>query len=446
MLTLSKAHEAESAVLGCIILSPDKFDEVAAVIGVEDFSSEAHAAVFQAILMLVNAGSPIDILLIKKHLMDFGKFEGIGGNSGIAALLEQVPTGTNAVYYAEIVKGFAIRQRLLEVAEFAKTAAEDDQLTPEMAVGRTLEAAEGILSSSGIQSTPRPIKGLLSALMGVLQDQVENGKSEMGLTSGYPDLDNMLTGMHSQELIIIAGRPSMGKSTLAINMIRRCAMQGNPSLLYSLEMSADNITLNLLSAQSRVSGQNLRRADLTTDNLGELMGACNDLYEAPIYVVDKGGITLGELCRTARTAKRKYGLSSIFIDYLQLVTVAEVRGKSREQQVSEVSRGLKALAKQLDIPVIALAQLNRQPGNRTDSRPQLSDLRESGAIEQDADVVMMVHRPDYYNPQDNPGVTEILVKKQRNGPTGIVNLTFIGSQFRFEPCAKYQSGGNTDEF
>ncbi len=260
-----------------------------------------------------------------------------------------------------------------------------------------------------------------------------------GLSTGFTELDQRLTGLHDDELVIIAGRPAMGKSTLALNILRNIAAgsrKRHPAVLFTLEMSAENIVRNMLAAQARVEGQKLRTHNFSNDDREKLDIATEQLNDAPLFIDETPAISLPELRGKARHLKLRHDIGLVVIDYLQLMTASSTaRGRSREQEVSEVSRGLKALAKELHVPVIALSQLSRKPEGRQDTRPILSDLRESGAIEQDADVVLMLHRPEYYKAEDHPGEAEVIVAKQRNGPTGVVNLAFIGNQLRFENLA-----------
>jgi len=436
-------HEAEVGVIGGILLSPSQWLNVSDIITGEDFAHEPYGLIFEAMRGVSDSKRPIDILLLKAELTKRGQLEQIGGVKGLAALTDTVPTGAHIEHYAGIVLEFSQRRGLVSAADSIKSDAGDRDTAPDDAVERA-ERAVFAISERGASDCVTPISQLLTEQLDLIIKQKETGVAATGLTWGFGEIDDATTGMHEGELIIIAARPSMGKSTFALNMLRKIAAEDHSVILFSLEMAKRNLTANLTAAQARLSGQKLRTMLLDDYEMGKLVKGTEELNEMQIFIDDTPGISLGQLRARARRAKRRHNIAAIFIDYLQLMTVGDRKNKSREQQVSEVSRGLKGLSKELGIPVIALAQLNRGTENRKDPRPTISDLRESGAIEQDADIVALLHRPDYYGAVDpkKMGITEFIIGKQRNGATKDIELTFNGEQFRMESVNNY----GKDEF
>ena len=427
---------AEQALLGGLLLEPDQFDFIEGKVREEDFFAPTHGMIFAAMQALRKRQQPIDPILLQSELKAEGRLDTVGGVMGLSSLTDAATSGANVEHYADIIQDLAALRRLIQVSMDSIAAAS----APDAKATDLLGEAENNVRSI----VTRNFNGKVFSMREVLQktwDNIElfmaNKESLNGISTGFTELDNRLTGLHDDELIIVAGRPAMGKSTLALNILRNVIGKGqHAAVLFTLEMSAENIVRNMLAAQARVEGQKLRTFNFTNEDREKLDIATEQLNDAPLFIDETPAISLSELRGKARHLKLRHDIRLIIIDYLQLMTASSVaRNRSREQEVSEVSRGLKALAKELHVPVIALSQLSRKPEGRQDTRPILSDLRESGAIEQDADVVLMLHRPDYYKPEDHPGEAEVIVAKQRNGPTGVVNLAFIGNQLRFENLA-----------
>jgi replicative DNA helicase len=439
--------EAEQAVLSSLLLAPDRFDLVEGRLLSDDFFSQAYGAIFEAMIELGKRGQPIDILLLKDELARKSKLDLVGGAVGLASIHDSMPTGAHVEYYAGLVREKSILRRLIQAAT---TIVEKAGSATETATD-ILESAEQAVfevATRGTSAEAESIGQVLKTTWEKIEKFRSNRGSLTGLSTGYYELDDKLTGLHEDELIIVAGRPAMGKSTFVLNLIRNVGVaQGLPAVLYTLEMSAENIVQNVLCAQSKLDAQKLRKMTLTEEDNVHLLKSSDLLNRAPIWIDDTPAISLAELRGKTRRLKAKHDIQLCVIDYLQLMMASsQARNRSREQEIGEISRGLKALAKELKIPVIALSQLNRKAEDRSDNRPILSDLRESGSIEQDADVVILLHRPDYYDSEDSPGQAEIIVAKQRNGPTGTVNLTFIGNQLRFENLsARPVSGFDSDE-
>ncbi len=429
--------EAEAAVLGALLLGPDAFDAVEGRLQPEDFFTPAYAAVFRAMTELRRRGEPIDLHLLRGELERSASLESAGGLTGLAGLMDVVATAAHAGHYADVVRQKAVLRRLVT----AGSAIVDQATRPGALSQEVLDEAERAVFEVGAAGASGEAESIAQVLKSTW-DKIEAFHGSQGTVTGLPtdyfELDRYTAGLHEQELIIVAGRPAMGKSTFALNLVRRVALDhGAPSLLFSLEMSAENLVQNMLCAHARIDAQRLRTGKLTKEEWTHLGRSTDALGQAPLWIDDTPAISLAELRGKARRLRAREGVRFVAVDYLQLVTASTLaRGRSREQEISEISRGLKALAKELDITVLALAQLNRKPEGRQDNRPILSDLRESGAIEQDADVVLLLHRPEYYEPTpENEGRAEVIIAKQRNGPTGTVTLTFINDQLRFENLA-----------
>lgn len=426
---------AEQALLGGLLLDPAQYDFIEGKINPEDFFAPTHGMVFEAMQSLRQRQQPIDEVLLHNELKTQNRLDSVGGVSGLSALTDAATSGANVEHYADIVKELSALRRLIKVSMETASAAQ----APDASATEILGDAENNIRSI----VTRNFNGRVFSMREVIQKTWDNIEKFMankdlvnGTATGFMELDQMLTGLHEDELIIVAGRPAMGKSTFALNVLRNVVKSNLSAVLFTLEMSAENIVRNMMAAEARVEGQKLRKFNFNDEDRHNLDIATETLNEVPLFIDETPAISLSELRGKARHLKLRYDLQLIVIDYLQLMTASSTaRNRSREQEVSEVSRGLKALAKELHVPVIALSQLSRKPEGRQDARPILSDLRESGAIEQDADVVLLLHRPDYYKPEDRPGEAEVIIAKQRNGPTGSVNLAFIGNQLRFENLA-----------
>ncbi len=431
--------EAEQALLGGLLIDSEQFDLIEGRVAEDDFIAPTHGMVLSAMQALRKRQQPIDMVLLRAELQAAGRLEAVGGATGLAALTDAATTGANVEYYAGIVQELSAKRRLIKtLVESLNTASASDSKVVDL-IGEIENGMQRIVARSHHDKV-FPIAEVLNKTWDSIDKfQKSQNNAETGaLPTGFTELDEMLSGgLHEDELVIIAGRPSMGKSTFALNLFRNAAAKaGHPAAFFTLEMSAENIVKNLLAAHARVEGQKLRRLHFSDDEMTRLINASSEFREMPMWIDETPAISLPELRGKARHLSLKQGIKLIVIDYLQLMTASNLaKNRSREQEVSEISRGLKALAKELHIPVIALSQLSRKPEGRQESRPILSDLRESGAIEQDADVVLMLHRHEYYNPGEKPGEAEVIIAKQRNGPTGTVSLAFINNQLRFENLA-----------
>ncbi|MDR1520448.1 MAG: replicative DNA helicase [Planctomycetota bacterium] len=429
--------EAEQALLGGLLLAPDQFDFIEGRTLPEHFFVSSHGLVFEAMLALRKKGRSLDPVLLRNELRDAGHVETVGGAAGLMALTDAAVSGANVEHYADIVRDLWARRRLIQrlSASLASATAPGGPTLADL-LGET-EMNIRAIAASDFHGRVFTLKEALNRTWDNIENFNRGNVTGNNLLTSYTHLDRMLTGLHDDELIIVAGRPGMGKTTLALNLARNASVKAKlPAVIFTLEMTAENIARNLLAAHARVDGQKLRDFSLSREDMNNLGAASEDMNDAPLWVDETPAITLAELRGKVRRLKLRHDLRLVFIDYLQLMTATSLsRGRSREQEVSEISRGLKALAKELHIPIIALSQLSRKPEGRQESRPILSDLRESGAIEQDADVVLMLHRPEYYKEGDHPGEAEVIIAKQRNGPTGTVNLAYIGSQLRFENLA-----------
>lgn len=426
---------AEQALLGGLIIDPEQFDLIEGKVSEEDFFAPSHGMVFAAMQALRQRQQPVDSVLLRNELAAGGRLDAVGGAAGLAALTDAAVTGANVEHYAAIVQELSGKRALIKsLADSLKAASTPGSKMTDL-LGEVENNIRSIVTRS-FHDRVYPVSDVLKRTWDNLEKFMDGKELVNGLVTSFIELDQMLTGLHDDELIIIAGRPSMGKSTFALNVVKNVAIKDQrPAVVFTLEMSAENIVRNLLSAQAKVEGQKLRNFHLTPDDMQRLGAASGELHDAPLWIDETPAISLAELRGKARHLKLRHDIQLIVIDYLQLMTASNMaKNRSREQEVSEISRGLKALAKELHVPVIALSQLSRKPENRTENRPILSDLRESGAIEQDADVVLLLHRPGYYKPDDPSleGLAEVIVGKQRNGPTGSVNLTFINKQLRFE--------------
>ncbi len=435
--------EAEQALLGGILVDPDQFDLIEGKVTEEDFFAPSHGMIFAAMHAIRKSQRPIDPILLRDELQKAGRLEAVGGVSAFSALLDTATSGANVEHYAEIVQDLAALRRLIKISMEAIQAA----TAPNARAMDLLSEAE----SNVRNIVTRNIHGQILPIKEVLKKTWDNidmlwskkGGGSNGLLTHFTHLDQMLTGLHEDELIIVAGRPAMGKTTFALNILRNVVTTDSlPAVLFTLEMSAENIVRNMLCAQAKMDAQKLRNHSFNRDEMRALTTASGTLQDAPFFIDETPAISLSELRGKARHLKLRHDIRLIVIDYLQLMTASAVaRNRSREQEVSEISRGLKALAKELHIPIVALSQLSRKPEGRTNPVPILSDLRESGAIEQDADVVLMLHRPEYYAVKDadakdsRKGEADVIIAKQRNGPTGTASLAFMGNHLRFENLA-----------
>jgi replicative DNA helicase len=423
--------DAEVSVIGSMLLDKNAIADVTELIGPEDFYRGAHRTMFEAIRDLYDRGEPVDAITIGDELSKRGKLEDIGGAVAIADILSRVPTSANAPHYARIVADQALRRRLIETGTQITRIGYDDTEGIDEAVD-TAEQLVYKVAQQGRVSEFTPMKQLLTEGFAIIEKLHENNSAITGLATGFTDFDELTSGLQPANLVILAARPAMGKSTLVTNMAVNVAVeQRKPVVLFSLEMSQMELVQRVLAAEARVDSDRLRTGRLQESDWPKLSQAMGRLAEAPLFIDDTAGINLMEIRSKCRRLKQAHGLEMIIVDYLQLMQ-SHRRAENRVQEVSELSRGLKILAKELEVPVVALSQLSRRPEERTDRRPQLSDLRESGSIEQDADIVAFIYRDEVYNPDSAAkGEAELIVSKHRSGPLKTIHLAFLGSTSRF---------------
>lgn len=420
--------EAERSVLGAILLDNDALVRVMDSLAPDDFYKESHRIIYQTMLECFDRNDPVDLITLSNLLKAKGKLDAAGGTDYLTLLVEEVPTAANAPYYARIVRQKALLRRLIRrTSEILNRCYEDP---PD--VEQFLDEVEKAIFEVGQDRTRKSFFPLREVIHSSLEDieKLYRRKSMItGVPSGFVDLDALTSGFQPADLIVIAARPSMGKTAFCLDVARYAAVVENiPVALFSLEMSKEQIALRLMCAEAQVDASKLRRGMLKQSDLDRLATAAGVLAESPIFVDDTPAISAMEMRAKARRLKAEKDVGLIIVDYLQLMRGRQGPERSREQEISEISRSLKALAKELNVPVIALSQLNRRVEERGDKIPQLSDLRESGAIEQDADLILFIYRDEVYNKSpDNPkrGTADIIVGKHRNGPTGKITLTFL---------------------
>ncbi len=441
------AIEAEMSLLGSILLDPRVLGDVLMIVrGGDDFSQVKNGAIFDAMVHLYDQHASLDIVPLHQLLVDRGTLDAVGGQSYLIELAESVPTASNAMHYAKLVREKAVIRRLIETAGEilydAYNSPEDPSEILENAERKIFHIAE-----AADHTTVESLHDLIKQTMAYLD--ANEGKQLTGVATGFSELDDMTSGLQKGEMIIIAARPSMGKTALTLNIAENMATRNVPVAFFSLEMGRQQLVQRLLAARSGIDTQRLRKNMLRKDDYRALMAACDELLDAPIYIDDTPGLTLLHLRAKARRMAQKHEIGVVMIDYLQLMSSGR-KVESRQLEVSEISRGVKAMARELNVPVICLSQLNRAAEQREGHRPRMSDLRESGSIEQDADVIAMLHREEYYHKADptwadeNPdkiGVAELIIAKQRNGPTGTVNLTWIEQSTRFRDYSPAQPPG-----
>lgn len=419
--------EAEQSVLGAMLIDRNAIVSVSSLVLAEDFYSEKHQQLYAAIAAIFNRGEPVDLITVQDELKKRGQLEAIGGLAYLTSLVNMVPTTANADQYAVIVSNKATLRRLQNAA---RKIVDDCYATED--IDLTLADAEKSIFEVTQKRTAKGYALLREALV-TAYDHIEflyNAKgTTTGISTGFRDLDNMTSGWQPSDLVIVAARPSVGKTAFTLNLARNAAIQSRATVaFFSLEMSAEQLAMRLLASEAAVDAHRLRTGQLLDDDWSRLTAALGRLSDAPIFIDDTPNIPLMELRARARRIKAEHGLDMIIIDYMQLMSVAQRAGReqNRQQEISEISRSLKALARELRVPVIALSQLSRSVEQRQDKRPMLSDLRESGAIEQDADMVCFLYRDDYYNQEsEKKNIVEVIIAKQRNGPVGSVDLFFM---------------------
>ena len=428
--------EAEESVLGAMLLSPGAIGAVSEVLDASDFYRDSHAKIYRAGLALYAKGEPVDAITIVDELEERGELEGVGGRVRLHELAALVPATANAAHYARIVREMATLRGLIAAGQQIAQLGWERPGETQMLVDRA-EQVVFDLSQSRVSTEFSHIEELLKESFERITALYEAGADVTGAPSGFRDLDRLTSGFQPGNLIIVAARPSMGKSALGLCVAANLALRNDiPVALFTLEMSKSEVTQRLLCSEAKVESQRLRNGKLAQDDWPRLVAAGDKLMKAPIYVDDTGSITMMEIRSKARRLKtREPKLGLIIVDYLQLMT-SGTTAENRVQEVSQISRNLKVLARDLDVPILAMSQLSRAVEQRHDKRPILSDLRESGSIEQDADLVMFVYRDEYYNEDsDQQGLAEIILSKHRNGPTGIEKLSFLKRYAKFADLA-----------
>ncbi|MEG3638726.1 replicative DNA helicase [Magnetococcus sp. PR-3] len=432
------SREAEQSVLGAVLLDNNVMDSVADSLSPDDFYMGAHRKIYQAMLELMERGEPLDPVVLRQYLERSDELDGVGGPVYLAELVTTVPTAANAKAYARMVRDKALLRSLAQTA----TEVVENCHGSESPVDQILEEAEQKIfqlgeSKDSSRSSYHDMKSIMVPVFEKIESLMEQKSAVTGVPTGFVDLDRQLAGCQPSDLLILAGRPSMGKTALAMNIAANAALHHNEAVgVFSLEMSKEQLAMRMLASEARMDAQAMRIGNIRTNDYQNLTNTATLLSDAPIYIDDTPAISITAMRAKCRRLKRDKGLKLIVIDYLQLMR-GSTNTDNRVQEISQISQGLKAIAKEMSVPVIALSQLSRSVEQRPDKRPILSDLRESGSIEQDADVVMFVFREEYYKRDDIDlkGKAEVIVAKQRNGPVGIVNLAFQNQFTRFENFA-----------
>lgn len=434
--------ESESSVLGGLLLDNNAWDRVGDVLTEDNFYRHEHKLIFAAMASMINAGKPADVITVYEHLQSIGKAEEVGGLAYLNQLAQYVPSATNIRRYGEIVRERSILRKLVTASDEIATNAFNQQ---GKTVDRILDEAEQKIFAIGEEGSRmkqgfQSLDNLVVDLLDRVQEMADNPVDVTGVPTGFADLDRMTSGLQAGDLVVLAARPSMGKTSFAVNIAEHVALnEGLPVAIFSMEMGAAQLAVRIVGSIGRVNQGNLRTGKLTDEEWPRLSEAIERLRTVSLHIDETPGLTPSELRANSRRLARQCGkLGLIVVDYLQLMSGSGSAASSdnRATELGEISRGLKMLAKELQCPVIALSQLNRSVEQRTDKRPMMSDLRESGAIEQDADIIMFIYRDDYYNKESNePNVAEVIIGKQRNGPTGTVKLFFQKNQTRFENLA-----------
>jgi replicative DNA helicase len=423
--------EAEQSVLGAVFLAREALITAVEILRPEDFYKTAHQRIFKTMLDLYEKGEPVDLVTVTAELQDHKLLEEIGGVSYLTDLARSVPTAANIEYYARIVEEKALLRRLIRTA----TKIANDGYSREDEVGEIIADAERYILELGQNRNSGGFTSIRDVLMETYEriELLSQRRGEVtGIPSGYPDLDKMTSGFQRSDLIILAARPSVGKTAFALNVAQNVAARaGETVAIFSLEMAASQLVQRMICAEGNLDASKMRTGWLEEDDWQKLTMAIGTLAKAPIYIDDTPGVTVQDIRAKCRRLQAERGLGMILIDYLQLIH-GRGRGENRQQEVSEISRTLKGIARELNVPVIALSQLSRSVEQRQDKRPMMSDIRESGSIEQDADIVAFLYRDDYYDREtENKNVIEIIIAKQRNGPTGTVELAFLKEYNKF---------------
>lgn len=430
--------EAEQAVIGSMLIDRDAVILAIETLKEEDFYREDNKAIYSAMLNLYNRAEPIDIITVKEELVSIGKFEAVGGLEYLAELPEKVPTTANVDKYIKIVEEKSILRSLIKASNEIITLGYDQTQEVETIMDEAEKKVFNVMQNRN-QKGYTHIKDILIDAFAELEQLYNNKQQVTGVPTGFIELDYKTSGLHDSELIILAARPAMGKSAFALNIATNAALRANtPVAIFSLEMSKEQMTNRILCSEAMIDSNKLRTGKIEEDDWVKLVETLGPLSEAEIYIDDTPGISITEIRAKCRKLKLEKNIGMVIIDYLQLVQgTGNKRVGSREQEISEISRSLKILAKEINVPVIALSQLSRAAEQRPDHRPLLSDLRESGSIEQDADIVTFLYRDDYYNPDsENKNIAEVIIAKNRSGSTGTVELLWLGSYTKFANIEK----------
>jgi replicative DNA helicase len=424
--------EAEQTVLGAALIDHVAVEKTVDLLNNEDFYFEANREIFDSIKQVHSQNIPVDALTVSEELKKRGKIEYVGGFEYLARLTENIITSKNVEAYCNIIKEKSTLRKLIsassEIIEKGYKESDDVQKIIELAESRIFSISQ----NRGVNSFSQ-IKDVLMSVFNQLEERAMNKGSLTGITTGYDDLDRMTSGLQRSDLILLAARPSMGKTALALNIAMNAVKSGASVALFSLEMSKEQYVQRIISMESMVESTKLRSGNLDDDDWSRLISVMSTISNYNVFIDDTASVSLFEVMSKCRRLKIEQGLDMVIVDYLQLMTDGGRSGDNRQQEISNISRGLKAMARELDCPVVALSQLSRAPELRNDHRPIMSDLRESGAIEQDADVVMMLYRDEYYLKEESEkkGITDVIITKQRNGPVGTVELAWIGQYTKF---------------
>jgi replicative DNA helicase len=441
--TLPHNLDAEKSVLGAILIHNEAFNHAAELIDSHDFFRDAHRRIFDKMVALSERGDAIDFITLKEELTRAGELDEVGGPSYIAALADGVPRSANVEYYARIVKEKSTLRSLIHSANKILTEAYEAEQEPDLLLDEA-ERAIFAIAEDRIRAGFVPLRDLVQTSFATIEKLQQHKGLVTGVPTGFVDLDEMTSGLQPSDLILVAARPSMGKTSFVLNIAQHVGTSTDMTVgFFSLEMSKEQLFMRMLTSEARIDAHRFRSGYLSEKDYGRLSHALGTLAEARVYIDDTASIGVLEMRAKARRLKAEHGLHLLIIDYIQLMT-GRGRFESRQQELATISRSLKGLAKELNVPIVALSQLSRAPETRSNHRPQLSDLRESGALEQDADVVMFIFREEQYRDdegqikEETQGVAEIIVGKQRNGPTGDVKLAFVKEHTRFENLAHGQ--------
>lgn len=430
--------EAEQSVLGAMLIEKEAISKVAEMLQPEDFYREAHRLVYQAVQSLFNRNEAVDIITVTEQLRKEDKLEAAGGIAYVTSLANAMPTAANVMYHARIVEEKALLRGLITTATHIAGMGYDANEEVEHILDQAEKMMLGVAGRKVGQAFS-PIKDIVSKAMEKIEQLYQSKGGITGVATGFKDLDRLTSGLQPSDLILVAARPSMGKTAFTLNIASNIALREKKAVaFFSLEMSKEQLVQRMICAEAAIDASRLRIGDLSDSDWPKLINACTRLYEAPIFIDDTAGITVVEMRSKARRLKIEHDLKLIIIDYLQLMQGSGSKGgENRQQEISEISRSLKALARELNVPIIALSQLSRSVESRQVKKPMLSDLRESGSLEQDADIVAFLYREDYYDPDtDKKNITEIIIAKHRNGPVDTVQLFFHKQFTKFSDLSK----------